>query len=219
MQVEPYLADEELIARTLVDRAPGLRLSRPARVEVVLGRGSRPERELVIERCLADGVPLLARRGGGCAVLLDPGQVLVSVALPLGGLGESRRIFEAATAWLVAALGRLGLTGLGLAGISDLAYAGRKVGGACIFRRRGLLLYSASLLVTPRVDLMERYLLHPPREPEYRARRSHAEFVLGLGALKRGLTAAGLEVDLRLHLDLPTLPWEPCRPAAGASPG
>ena len=35
-----------------------------------------------IEAVLDDGVPVLRRRGGGCAVLLDPGNLVVAAALP-----------------------------------------------------------------------------------------------------------------------------------------
>mgnify|MGYP000753667588 CR=1 FL=1 len=43
-------------------------------------------------------------------------------------------------------------------GISDLVLGDRKVGGACIYRTRGLLFYSASLLVAP---ILGRYLDAP----------------------------------------------------------
>jgi lipoate-protein ligase A len=61
--------------------------------------------------------------------------------------------------------------------------------------------YSASLLVKPDVSLVERYLRHPPREPEYRRGRSHREFMGALGA------AAGIEdggsFERRLRTNLP----------------
>ncbi len=49
---------------------------------------------------------------------------------------------------------------------------------------------------------MERYLKHPPREPEYRLKRPHRDFVIGLKEL--GLVediytiATGLEAKLAL---------------------
>jgi lipoate-protein ligase A len=63
---------------------------------------------------------------------------------------------------------------------SDLALEDRKIAGACIYRARGLLFYTVSLLVQPQIGLMERYLQHPPREPAYRQGRRHAEFVTSL---------------------------------------
>ena len=50
-------------------------------------------------------------------------------------------------------------------------------------RKKNLLFYSASILVSADVSLMERYLKHPPREPEYRKGRRHSEFVTNLATL------------------------------------
>ena len=68
-------------------------------------------------------------------------------------------------------------------GVSDLAVGDRKLGGSCIWRTRGLVYYSTTLLVNPDLTLMERYLPHPPREPAYRRGRSHADFVTSVAAL------------------------------------
>ena len=122
-------------------------------------------------------MPILRRRGGGCAVLLDPGNVVVSAALAARGIGDNLRHFARLSRWLIDGLDRLGIHGLRQAGISDLAVGQRKVGGACIYRSRGLLFYTASLLVAPDLERMERYLRHPPREPDYRAGRRHRDFV------------------------------------------
>jgi len=146
----------------------------------VLGRGSDPARELHIDACLVDSVPIFRRRGGGCAVVLDPGNLVIAAALPLPGLGGIRPAYDRITEWLIAALARSGITGVRREGISDFAREDRKLGGACIYRRRDLLFYSTTLLVEPDVDDIERYLAHPPREPHYRRGRAHREF---MGAL------------------------------------
>jgi lipoate-protein ligase A len=199
-KIGAYDADEPLLAAVLAGAPGGVRVYRPAGVAVVLGRGSRPERELHLERCLADGVPLLRRRGGGCAVVLDPGNVIVSLALPVAGIGDNLRHFARISEWLAAALARVGVAGVRREGSSDLALGERKVGGACIYRTRGLLFYGATLLVAPEVELHERYLRHPPREPPYRRGRTHAEFVGSLGAPATVATAARLERELGAEL-------------------
>ena len=79
-------------------------------------------------------------------------------------------------------------------GISDLALGDRKVGGSAIYREKGLLYYSTTLLIEPDVEGMERWLAHPPREPEYRAGRGHGEFV----ARVKGLSAEALSTRLSL---------------------
>lgn len=148
---------------------------------VVLGRGT-PEREVRADACAADGVPVLRRPGGGGAVVLAPGCLVVTVAavvereLDVGGyLGRI-------AAFLADALA--GLTGLPLAvrGTGDLCLGDRKVLGSSLFRRRRLLFYGASLLHSMDLTLVDRYLGHPGREPAYRRGRPHAEFLTTLAA-------------------------------------
>lgn len=178
-EIVSYIHDDDLIDATRKDGQPGMRIYRPPEPMVVLGRGSKPEVELHLEACQQDKVRVLRRHGGGCAVVLDPGNVIVTVTLPATGIGDNPRYFTSLSSWLVAGLARVreSFAEIQQKGISDLTLGDRKVGGACIYRSKGLLCYSATLLVEPRVDLMERYLRHPPREPDYRGGRDHARFV------------------------------------------
>lgn len=201
LPIGEYLEDEALCAATRQDRRPRHRVHRPAHLEVVLGRGSKPELELELAACLADRVPVTRRSGGGCAVVLDPGDLIVSVALPLDGLGGNLRAFARISDWLVAALAALGIAGVRREGPSDLVRGDRKVGGACIHRTRDLLYYATTLLCTPAVALMERYLRHPPREPAYRRGRRHAEFVGSLLDEPSPGASAWLEAALAAELD------------------
>lgn len=180
LAIGTYDDDDPLLEAVAADRRPRHRVYRPGAVRVVLGRGSRPEKELNIDACREDGVTVQRRHGGGCAVVLDPGNVVVSVVLPATGFAGNRGHFARLTEWLVAGLGAAGIGGLRQRGISDLALGERKVGGACIYRTRELLFYSVTLLAEPRVALIERYLAHPPREPDYRRGRPHAAFVTSL---------------------------------------
>jgi len=177
MEIAAYDRDEDLLEGTRRDGQPRLRVYRYPEPAVVLGSGSRPEQELHLEPCIEDRVPLLRRRGGGCSVVLDPGNLVTSVAMAVEGIGDNLRHFRSLGAWLIGGLERLGLQGVRQDGISDLVLADRKVGGACIYRSRGLLFYSATLLVDPDLERIERYLKHPPREPDYRRGRPHRDFV------------------------------------------
>lgn len=180
LRVVPYTADDGVLSRCRDLGEPTLRLYLARGPQVVLGRGSKPEVEVDLEACATLGIPLARRRGGGCAVLLDPGNVVVSLALAVEGIGGNTGHFARVTDWLVSGLSAAGIPGVAQRGISDLALGDRKIGGACIYRTRGLLLYSATLLVTPDLDLMERCLRHPPREPDYRRGRPHRRFVQAL---------------------------------------
>jgi lipoate-protein ligase A len=170
---------------------------------VVLGRGSRPDRELHLDACRADGVPLQRRRGGGCAVVLDPGNVLVAAAIAAPGIGDNQRHFDDLCRWLIEGLAEIGVPGICQAGISDLALGDRKVAGCCIYRRPGRLLFSAALLVDPDLSLLDRYLRHPPREPDYRRGRAHLEFVTRLAGQPTAPAAARFPAALSEVLAAP----------------
>lgn len=177
MSVPSYTFDDDLIALAQNERRAQLRVYAPQKVMIVLGRGSQAGVEIDEAACRADDVAIFRRRGGGCAVVLDPGNVIVSLALPAEGLGHIPREMQRLSEWLVTALHALGISGVLRAGTSDLAIAEQKVGGSCLYRSRSVLFFSASLLVDPDLALMMRYLRHPPREPQYRRSRNHAAFV------------------------------------------
>lgn len=212
--IERYTWDDAFLAAAPAAGGVALRVFTPPFAAVVLGAGSRPERELDLDACRADGIPLLRRPGGGCAVVVDPGNVVVSVAYPAPGFGGNRAHFDAISARLGGALAELGFPGVTVEGGSDLALGGRKFAGACVHRARGLLYYSATLLVDPRLELLPRYLAHPPREPAYRAGRAHLDFVRPLAAHVPGWTAGQLAGELSRRLEA-----APPVPPAAASPG
>jgi len=125
----PYSQDDELIASVQGDGSTRVSIYCPTSISVVLGTGSSPEKELHIDACQADKIPILKRRGGGCAVVLDPGNVIVSVAAVGLPFGRHRQQFSVFTDWLIAGLERIGFPGIIPQGICDLAFDERKVGG------------------------------------------------------------------------------------------
>jgi lipoate-protein ligase A len=206
--VLPYVLDDELAAATAADGRPRVRVYRPDRVSVVLGRGSRAQTELHLDEVHADGIPLMRRAGGGCSVVLDPGNVIVVAAVPQRGLPHIRRLFAALSAWMLDGLARAGVRGVHREDVSDLALGDRKIGGASLYLPRDAALYGVSLLVEPDVVRMERYLAHPPREPDYRRGRRHADFVGRLADLPEQWTAERLAAALRETLQPPALAAE-----------
>ncbi|MFH1418602.1 MAG: hypothetical protein ABII12_10005 [Planctomycetota bacterium] len=210
-----YAYDDDLIDAARRDGRTRVRVYRLTAPVVVLGSGSRPDVELYVDACRADNVPIVRRRGGGCAVSLDPGNIIVSVAATGLPFGHHQRHFDTLTNWLIGGLERIGIPGVRPAGICDLCIGERKIGGACLRRFRDLLYYSASLLVAPDLDGVTRYIKHPPREPAYRRGRPHTEF---MGSL-RSITpdAEQVAADLRHVLDPPELPCQPGNQVAPAS--
>lgn len=191
-----YAEDERLIEIATSEHQQKLSLTFPKTTCVVLGRGSRPEIELHLETCRRDNIPIYRRRGGGCAVVLDSGNLVISLVLFVEGIGNNHAYFERISQWIAQALCKLHIHGVYRDGHSDLVLADRKIGGACIYRTLGVLHYSATLLLSATAEAMERYLRHPPREPDYRQRRSHRDFV---GQLLPGSSSQEME---QFRLDL-----------------
>lgn len=192
LNILPYDFDDDLMAHALAGKGPVVR-TRPFGSEaVVLGRGSDPQTEIYIPRIIADRIPVYRRKGGGCPVFLDPGNLIVSLVLPAPGIGGIRDLFHGCTQWLVQRLLNMGVAGVYKDGISDLVVRGHKIGGTCFYRTSGFAYYAAAILVNPDLDLMDRYLPHPPREPDYRRGRPHKNFVAGLNRFLSGITAQTL---------------------------
>ena len=172
----------------------------PEQAMIVLGSSNNPHRECHLEACAQDRVPVLKRRGGGGAVVLHPGCVVLSLGLWVEHPYQNDRYFS----WINQAVIRClrlqwpKLTQLEEKGISDLALGTRKLAGTSLFRSRNYLLYQASVLVEAGCGLMNRYLNHPGREPEYRQGRPHRDFVAGLSEFVPGLTS---EILCRIFQD------------------
>ena len=198
----PYDLDDEMLMRTRGDYLPRVRVYEPPDVSVVIGRGSKQELELDAANIAADGVTLYRRPGGGCSVVLDPGNLIISVAAPLEGIGGIKTAFSSISDWIITALTTCDVPGVKQRGISDLAIGDRKIGGSCIYRTRGLVYYSTTLLLDPDLGLVDRYLLYPPREPDYRAGRSHRKFMGSLKALHLPPGNADLAYRLSIMLNL-----------------
>jgi lipoate-protein ligase A len=161
----------------------------PTETVVVIGNGSAPEVELHTPNIVADGVPVLRRDSGGCSVTLTPDMLCVSIAAY--GKSDSNTIgfFRRFNSIIITAIGRLGIEGVRHAGMSDIAVGDRKIAGTAIYRNRDVVFYHAVVNVAADAYIFDRYLLMPPRMPEYRKGRSHQDFVTSLR-------------DLGLHLSI-----------------
>ena len=109
--------------------------------------------------------------------MLSPGMVIVVVVGPRPDC-EIRDIFVRVQRAMIAVLQPLLPARLQQAGVSDIVADGRKVCGSSLYlpRQTSLFCYQASLMVASDIDLIKRYIKHPPREPDYRAGRPHGDF-------------------------------------------
>lgn len=178
MEIKPLPYDFEALER-FGREGPFVWLWEPEGITCVLGAGT-PERDVDLALCAVTEVPVYRRKGGGGAVVLSPGNLIISACYD-----GSRRQF--ATQWIgpiaeaiVRALQSVGLAEARVRGLGDVAVGERKVLGSSLYSRRDVALYQGSLLVASDLELIPRYLPHPSREPDYRRGRAHLEFVTTL---------------------------------------
>ena len=159
-----------------------LRIWEPTQWFVVIGRGSSLEKEVDRRRCSEDAVPVLRRSSGGAAIVAGPGCLFYAVILSLKQYPDLRSI-DRAHAYVLSTL----IDGLrdmvpeiARKGTSDLAVKGKKVSGNSLRCRKDYLLYHGTLLYDMPLAPITEYLRFPPRQPEYRENRSHADFVANL---------------------------------------
>ncbi len=177
--------DEALLLAAEAGGAEVLRLWQWSTPAVILGAGGRWAVEADVAACERDGVPILRRSSGGGAVLLGPGCLLYSLVLAydrhpvLHDLHASYRFILDRLAQALEPLA----PGIAPAGISDLAIAGKKCAGNSQQRKRTHFLHHGALLCTFDLEQIPRYLPHPPREPAYRAGKSHLNFLTNLNVV------------------------------------
>lgn len=191
------LALDEALADALSDADPGaretLRLWAPPEPVVVLGRSSRVDEEVDLPECRRAGVPIQRRASGGATILTGPGCLMYAVTLDLRRRPELRQV-DRAHAWVLGLVARALGPGVRRAGTSDLVVdrggAALKVSGNSLRVRRDALVYHGTLMHAMDLGLVARLLREPPRQPEYRARRRHADFVANLDSDEAALCAA-----------------------------
>lgn len=146
---------------------------------VVVGRASRLADEVNLEACRAQNVPVLRRCSGGTAVVVGAGCLMYAVILSYESYPHLR-IVDQAHAFVMntmrSALGRLH-PGVKVDGLSDLVLGNSKISGNSLRCKRHCLLYHGTILYDFPLGRVAEWLGVPPRQPDYRQGRSHAEFV------------------------------------------
>jgi lipoate---protein ligase len=197
MQIQPLPWDAEALRR-FEQEGPFIWLWEPEEPCCVLGAGT-PEADIDLALCAATDLPVYRRRGGGGAVILSPGCLIITAAYD-----ATRKSF--ASQWVMPiaeaiarAVSGLGLHDVRVRGLGDVAIGERKILGSSLYANRQVALFQGSLLVDSDLSLIEAYLPHPSKEPDYRRGRQHLNFVTtmaregytgGMGPLKTALVEA-----------------------------
>ena len=160
---------------------------------VVLGRSGKIEQEVNVNVCRMAGIPIVRRSSGGGTILQGPGCLNYAFVLSLAARPELINVEDSYGIVLSRVVRALSVPGLKVLG-SDIILGDEKVSGNAQRRSRGWLLHHGTLLYRADIGLMEQVLREPERQPVYRQRRTHRDFVseLNLTAeeMKRCIKAA-----------------------------
>lgn len=152
----------------------------PSETCVVLGRSNNPNDSLHIENVLADNIPVYKRPSGGETVVLSNKMVVLSVAVKQTDFKSGKSYFKDYNTKIISVLKSFGIRNLGYKGISDITINELKILGSSIYQNKFVVFYHAVLNVDESVALIDKYLKHPKREPDYRNNRDHKDFVTSL---------------------------------------
>lgn len=169
--------DEDLLVRVIEGELWAYRSWEPEIRVIVLGRGNIASIEVHEDRCHEDHIPILRRRGGGGTVLLAPGILVISLVKRVQHQFRIKEYFGQINGYIIEALQSLGVQHLNQQGHSDICLGNCKILGSSMYRKKDLLFYTASLMISNDVHEIDRYLKHPSKEPDYRRGRVHTEFV------------------------------------------
>lgn len=172
--------DRVVIDRVLNGAPYNCAIYEATKTEIVLGRSRKIEDDILIDACIRDGIPILRRAGGGGTVILSKGTIIISIAgkspLPF----HLREHMDAVNRIIIKILKGFNIKDLSIKGFSDIALGERKILGSSLYRKGEIVLYQGSLLFNPDLNLMNIYLKHPVKEPEYRRGRIHTEFATSI---------------------------------------
>jgi lipoate-protein ligase A len=181
---------------------------------VVVGYGNKVTNEVNQAACAELNVPILRRCSGGGTVLQGPGNLNYSLILPFGEDGPLRSItaanrfimernraaIEAAISREPSAISHLP-SAINVSGHTDLTIASHpapqaslKFSGNSQRRRKTFLLFHGTFLLNFDLALIEKLLLMPAKQPDYRQHRAHSDFLTNLhlpaDAVKQAMRSA-----------------------------
>ena len=173
---------------------------KPDQRYLVLGRSNTAENSLIAKNVDADQVQVLKRPSGGEAVLLSPNMLIIAVKLKLSEDFKPHDLFIIANQKIKKALADFGVFNIQSRGISDISIGEQKILGSAIFKKPDAVFYHAVLNISEDVSLIERYLKHPKKEPDYRQGRTHKSFVSSLHEQGFLIDSKKLQTQIEIRL-------------------
>jgi lipoate---protein ligase len=161
-----------------------LRFWEPQQHFVVLGYANKAATEVNLKACESHQVPVLRRCSGGGTVLQGPGCLNYSLVLPINATPALETITGTNTFIMERqreALQSLLKASSSVQGHTDLVLGNLKFSGNAQRRKRNFLIFHGTFLLDFDLSLIERFLLMPSKQPEYRQNRKHSDFLTNLG--------------------------------------
>lgn len=150
---------------------------------VVLGRSNKTELEVNISACREHQVPIVRRTSGGGSVMNGPGCLNYTLILPIdpnGPLAKIDRTYLYVLERHQTILQDMADRTVQIQGISDLSINGRKFSGNAQRRKRRYVLFHGTFLLNFDIGSITQLLPMPSKQPDYRAQRQHADFLVNL---------------------------------------
>jgi len=162
---------------------------------VVLGYSSKWKNEVNATNIHNESIPVLRRKSGGQTVLQGPGCLNFSLILQAdeksGIQSDTHQIMQKNLGMVKT----WGLSGeVKTEGISDLTWKGRKFSGNAMRRGKRFFLFHGTFLYQFDISKISLYLGNPDREPVYRAKRNHLDFLTNIPVSKKTVVASLAEV-------------------------
>ncbi len=191
--------DEVLFIEGKLSPKPTIRVWEQPETAIVLGRSQLISKEVNTETCTQDNISICRRCSAGGTVIQKTGSLNFVFSFPISWnacLTDVRKSFQYFAEFIMDALAINGIqTGYRL--LSDITDGNdKKLSGNAQSRNPKNIMHHGTLLAQNCSQEMEKYLLHPSTEPEYRGTRSHQKFVTSLQELGFSLTLDDLAVLL-----------------------
>ena len=177
---------------------------------VVVGYANKLEMEVNVPACEAQKIPIFRRCSGGGTVLQGKGCLNYALVLRIGSnphlasiSGANKFIMERNREAIDLAAGH----SPSIRGHTDLAFGGRKFSGNSQRRHKNCLLFHGTFLLDFDITLVSEALKFPSRQPDYRHRRSHADFLMNLD-LSAAKVKEALQTIWKAELPLENPPLE-----------
>ncbi len=169
---------------------------------VVLGKISKLEDDAEVSQVQKDGVEVIRRPSGGGTVLQGPGCLNYSLILsyeknPL--LKNIKKSYEIILNKICLALEKIDVKA-NFEPVSDIMVGGRKFSGNAQARKRKYMLHHGTILYDFPIDMVEKYIAMPKKEPPYRKGRPHRDFLTNVTAeskhIKQAIAPAFIEEEI-----------------------